>query len=414
MKNKLAKGSSGNMASFGMTYLSPDTMRDARKFMSADQKGVRDEIGFLIVHQRYADRFFPGTSVLHTRLRYVLFVPWLYRDEFLKPAKAERTQDSMKRREYHLTGRLMNEPSGVIGIRNYPAPVEQRPSQVYWGALQRWGLVREQDGTGPLSRYQVERLVSGKSGVPLRDDEGALLGDASWPFVCPEPPDEWYRQGEGTLSFKLTRSERKFLAKRLRSLSSPKNPGARSLLSLLVGHDVSTSRTAWGPQIRELAETEKPALKRAGYAAALAAIGRSIYAAQVETLCDDLDGSKRSQRQREALPTILSRWKNQADLLDWDAFLDDMHDKSELSPVVAAALRDTLAWIRAGHTDPMRLETVYRDAEIYRKGRRARLSRNQFGVDQRADWDNDHHPLGEPLHYRWGQVQMLLKDLVGA
>ena len=125
MKSKLAKGSSGNMASFGMTYLSPDAMRDARKFMNADQKGVRDEIGFLIVHQRYADRFFPGTSVLHTRLRYVLFVPWLYRDEFLRPAKAERTQDSMKRREYHLTGRLMNEPSGVIGIRNYPAPVEQ-------------------------------------------------------------------------------------------------------------------------------------------------------------------------------------------------------------------------------------------------------------------------------------------------
>ena len=58
-------------------------MRDARKFMAADQQGVRDEIGFLTVHQRYADRFFPGTSVLHTRLRYVLFVPWLYRDEQL-------------------------------------------------------------------------------------------------------------------------------------------------------------------------------------------------------------------------------------------------------------------------------------------------------------------------------------------
>lgn len=83
-----------------MTYLSPDAMRDARIFMNSDQKGVRDEIGFLIVHQRYADRFFPGTSVLHTRLRYVLFVPWLYRDEHLKPAKGQRAQESVKRREY--------------------------------------------------------------------------------------------------------------------------------------------------------------------------------------------------------------------------------------------------------------------------------------------------------------------------
>jgi len=397
-----------------MTYLSPDAMREARKFMSADQKGVRDEIGFLIVHQRYADRFFPGTSVLHTRLRYVLFVPWLYRDEHLKPTRGQRTQDSMKRREYLLTGRLRNEPLGVIGVRNYPEPVEQRPSQVYWGALQRWGIVREQDGTGLLSRYQVERIISGKAGGPLKDDEGIPLGASSWPFVCPEPPDDWYREGEGTLSFNLTRAERKFLAKRLRSLTSPKNPGARSIFSLLVGHDVSPSRTAWSPQIRELAETERPALERAGQAAALAAIGRAVYAAQVETLCDELDGAKRSDTQRAALTDILKQWKTQADRLDWNAFLDDMHDRNEFSPVVSVALRDTLSWMRAGHTDPMRLEAVYRDAEVHRKGRRARLSRTQFGVDQRAEWDNDRHPSGEPLHYRWDRVQMLLKDLIGA
>lgn len=402
------------MASFGMTYLSPDAMRQARKFMGADQKGVRDEIGFLTVHQRYADRFFPGTSVLHTRLRYVLFVPWLYRDEQAKPTKGQRTQDSMKRREHLLTGRLKKEPFGVIGIRNYPAPVEQRPSQVYWGALQRWGLVREQEGTGPLSRYQVERIVAGKPGGPLKDDEGAPLNGASWPFVCPEPPEEWHQQGEGTLGFDLTEKERTFLAKRLRSLASPKNPGTRSIFSLLVGHDVSSSRTAWSPQIRDLAGTERPALERAGRAAALAAIGRAIYAAQVETLCETVDGSKRSAAQREALPGVLERWRTRADQLDWTAFVEDMRDKSEFSPVVSVALCDTLSWIRAGHSDPMRLEAVYRDAETHRKGRRARLSRTQFGVDQRADWDNDRHPRGEPLHYRWDRVQMLLRDLVGA
>lgn len=397
-----------------MTYLSPDAMREARKFMNADQKGVRDEIGFLIVHQRYADRFFPGTSVLHTRLRYVLFVPWLYRDEQAKPAKGQRAQDSMKRREYLLTGRLMREPFGVIGSRNYPSAVEQRPSQVYWGALQRWGLVREQEGTGPLSRYQVERIVAGQPGGLLKDDEGAPLDGSFWPFNCPEPPDDWNREGEGTLSFDLTRKEKRFLAKRLRSLTSPKNPGARSVFSLLVGHDVSSSRTAWSPQIRDLAETERPALERAGQAAALAAIGRAIYAAQVETLCDELDGSRRSSTQRDALPGVLKRWQAQADRLDWRSFLLDMQDKSEFSPIVSVALHDTLSWIRSGHTDPMRLETVYRDAEVHRKTRRARLARTQAGVDQRADWDNDRHPLGEPLHYRWDRVQMLLGDLVGA
>ncbi|KAK0339893.1 hypothetical protein LTR94_032738, partial [Friedmanniomyces endolithicus] len=152
-------------------------------------------------------------------------------------------------------------------------------------------------------------------------------------------------------------------------------------------------------------------LERAGHAAALAAIGRGVYAAQVETLCEELDRSKRSDTQRAALTGIVQRWKSQAARLDWPAFLDDMRDRTELAPVVSVALHDTLAWVRAGHTDPMRLERVYRDAEEARKGRRARLSRSQFGVDQRADWDNDHHPQGAPLHYRWDRVQMLLQDL---
>ncbi|WP_316397066.1 hypothetical protein [Bradyrhizobium sp. 33ap4] len=34
--------------------------------MDEETMGVRDEIGFLTIHQRYADRFFPGTSVLYS------------------------------------------------------------------------------------------------------------------------------------------------------------------------------------------------------------------------------------------------------------------------------------------------------------------------------------------------------------
>src|SRR5262249_4445670 len=63
---------------FGWTLLSRDALRRAETQLREDVEGVRDETGFLSLHQAYADRFFPGTSVLHTRLRYVLFVPWMY------------------------------------------------------------------------------------------------------------------------------------------------------------------------------------------------------------------------------------------------------------------------------------------------------------------------------------------------
>ena len=58
----------------GWTMLSREEMRQAERLTSGEQD-TRDEIGFLLIHQGFADRFFPGTSVLHTRVRYALLVP---------------------------------------------------------------------------------------------------------------------------------------------------------------------------------------------------------------------------------------------------------------------------------------------------------------------------------------------------
>ena len=46
----------------GWTYISREALARAKAQMDEESMGVRDEIGFLTIHQRYADRFFPGTS----------------------------------------------------------------------------------------------------------------------------------------------------------------------------------------------------------------------------------------------------------------------------------------------------------------------------------------------------------------
>ncbi len=61
----------------GWIMLSRQAVASAEAALKSDELGVRDEVGFLNLHQAFSDRFFPGTSVLHTRLRYALFVPWL-------------------------------------------------------------------------------------------------------------------------------------------------------------------------------------------------------------------------------------------------------------------------------------------------------------------------------------------------
>ncbi len=81
----------------GWTYLSRDALARAKAQMDEESMGVRDEIGFLTIHQGYADRFFPGTSVLHTRARYLLFVPWLFED--LAPAAGPAAQRALRERE---------------------------------------------------------------------------------------------------------------------------------------------------------------------------------------------------------------------------------------------------------------------------------------------------------------------------
>jgi hypothetical protein len=95
-----------NLSIFGWTFMSRDAIGRAEAQLDGHSEGVRDEIGFLLIHQRYADRFFPGTSVLHTRLRYVLFVPWMY-EALQRETRARSVQRSVERAEVHLAGSLL-------------------------------------------------------------------------------------------------------------------------------------------------------------------------------------------------------------------------------------------------------------------------------------------------------------------
>lgn len=44
------------------------------------QEESRDELGTGAVRDAFSDLLFPGVSVLQTRARYLLFVPWIFRE----------------------------------------------------------------------------------------------------------------------------------------------------------------------------------------------------------------------------------------------------------------------------------------------------------------------------------------------
>jgi hypothetical protein len=103
---------------------------------------ARDEFGIGGIRDAISDQLFPGTSTLHTRLRYVFFLPWLYSQLEERRTSSLKYQDAGKQSEGQLLQMLIrSEPTatGIIG-RNAGSDVKQLPSAMYWTATASWGI----------------------------------------------------------------------------------------------------------------------------------------------------------------------------------------------------------------------------------------------------------------------------------
>lgn len=395
------------MSGYGWTYLSRDALRRAERQLSGDGDGVRDEIGFLIIHQRYADYFFPGTSVLHTRLRYALFVPWIYQALY-ELGPVARVADTLQKAEIKLAGRLkVSKERGVIGGHNHPKPTSQPPSVSYWAALGAWGILKQQDGRLP-SRAHIHRLLQSRNRKAI-DDDGQALSASDLPFAAlPPRPDDW--SADDPMQFDLLPREGEFLYTQFSDLRPIRSPTQLSLLAKLAVSGAVEADHCWAPGIVEFAKEDGPKLRRAGQAASLAAVGRAIYAALVETLQEEVDHLPNSGIHRANLPRIIEKHGGAASRTKVSEL---MADTGALPPAVTDVLEKTIAWLGTGANNLMALRDVYEYAECNRKHQRARLSRVS-GASRRLEWKNEEHALASPLHYRWGQVSDLLGDLWAA
>jgi hypothetical protein len=400
-------------SSFGWTLLSRDALRRAETQLRDDVEGVRDEIGFLSLHQAYADRFFPGTSVLHTRLRYILFVPWMY-ERIARQPDRQRVSDLVEKQELELTRRLKETgEDGVIGTRSYPNPTAQPPSLTYWSALNTWRILRPENGTTP-SRQAVHRAIARKPiRQHLQDDDKQLLVEDD-PFFCsiPVPPPCWTDTTQ-RLDFQLEEPERMFLRNCFLSVTRPGSKKDQSLLARLVEQRVTMTDQLglWSLKVRGAADQyDRDALLRARQAAALSAVGRGVYAALVEEMREKHDTIPTESVHRTNLDTVIGEFMTDASALHVD---DVLIDAPSVPAGILDVLRATQSWLGGRTRSLSSLYESYERAEARRKGRRARLSKTLSGRERRAEWVPSEHPAASPLHYRWKNVRQLLMDLQG-
>jgi hypothetical protein len=105
----------------------------------------RDEMGIGVIRDRIADILFPGTSTIHTRLKYFLYIPWIFQKLDTAALSQNFTPEEarlfVREAEEKLLGKLRrsDDTEGVIGI-DAGTNVETMPSQIYWGGLGIWGI----------------------------------------------------------------------------------------------------------------------------------------------------------------------------------------------------------------------------------------------------------------------------------
>lgn len=400
-------------SALGWTLLSREALRRAETHLRDGEKGVRDEIGFLTIHQAYADRFFPGTSVLQTRLRYVLFVPWLY-SFFAQGMRHGSIDKTIREQEITLAKRLKAKHGlfdGVIGGRSLPKPTSQPPTIVYWNALVRWGILRPRlDGTYP-SRAVIHRVLhkQSPSTILIDDDRQPLEEELTFFVRMPDPPKEWH-DTKTPLSFVIRSEEADFIQQHLVGVQRAGASGKASLLACLVEYDLDVDglETPWQRKILKIVDQdEREALLRAQQVASLAAIGRGVYAALVERLCEINDKRNVANIHRAHLQEVIKIHGYEALKLGVMAI---SKDDPGFHPQILDILSYTQQWLKGGK-DYLELLKLYEKIEVSRKGKRARLANNLAGQEKRAEWSPEEHPKAYPLSYRWNNVKRLLKDL---
>ena len=384
--------------------LSREEMRQAEKLTSGDQD-TRDEIGFLLIHQGFADRFFPGTSVLHTRVRYALFVPWLFQHAAeIKPRDLDK---AIERELIDLAKRLKKrERYDVIGGDVLGRLSTQPPDRVYWTALKQWGILL----SGINTRSEALRRLRASARKPLLDDDGGRLNEDSTDVFSslPKPPSGW-DNADSELDFKMSSREQDYLRRKLSRLTRPGDT-APALLALLVaaGDRYPVADASLPSELDAHADLDdKQALKIARDAAALSAIGRAVYGALVEHLRTE-DGRKEGVIFRAALHSHFDDYEAGASRCD-------LAKLRVLLPGIPSYVNDVLAqtqaYVRDGKPEAfLKLRNCYQLSEVTRKTGRARLANTLKAIQRRNEWDPERHNI-TPLHYRWSVVRKMLNDL---
>lgn len=184
----------------------------AQRIMALFQeRESRDELGLGAIRDSIADHLFPGTSTIQTRLRYMLFIPWLFRTLEGRDVPESQLRTEARALEIRLADALKagGESNGIIG-RDAGPRLQRLPSSVYWAGLGAWGI-RHFPGSIDSLFISLRGLKRPRVSSDSEDAAAGLRAAAIWNPALPQAPN-------GLLdcaAFSLTADEAQFIIDRL-------------------------------------------------------------------------------------------------------------------------------------------------------------------------------------------------------
>jgi hypothetical protein len=358
----------------------------------------RDELGLGLLRDSIGDALFPGTSTLHTRARYLLFVPWCFQHAArARPDQRQRRLDEVERSIISPL-RSSADPAGLLGERAGVA-LKNLPSSVYWSMLQRYGILSR-----PATRAEA---LSESTPSRKTDDDGQTTVSTIW--SAPPMPEGF--PSEIADGFALTHDEAGWLRDRILEHAHG------SLLAHLVQHRPDAASTAPWTDAATVASPDRVArmLQQAEDFSAVMHGAQLLYNLLLATDAHRLEVGDESavSHYRDRLDVWAGELTSRAREWRLADLLDVLRGEHGSAPALAPSTRDFIvrwsAIVRDG--DPRTLvddddaRSLVRQRERIAKGSKARLNNSR----RLAAWGGASGSAR--LTFRWATVRGILDDI---
>lgn len=375
-----------------------------------EEPSTLDSLGLGSIRDAFSDLIAPGTSTIHTRLRYCLFIAWICQCIEKSDTTATQFASRLRNDEATLIGCLRDggETAGVQGYTS-GAKLKRMPSSAYWGGLRIWGF-RKRDWSLADYGRNITRLRELKKADGADETIGNSL-TTIWNDM-PKAPEKFLECG---VNFNLTTEEAQFIIQRIRE-SNPKsllaylcsNPGLAkgtkfpweinqgslpAELKKLLFDAQNISELTLGPQL----VYNLLVARRAG-----TELGRDVaddVAYQLELLNDWADTI--SSRQDE-----LVEWSKQLNAL-WLELGTSANIPKRASEFASKMIHLTLENPHKFSEDPL-VQKLVQQREFELKNNRSRFK----NLEALKEWKSP--GFGGQLSYRWRIAESYLSDLADA